>query len=204
MHQLRRVGFGRVYLEHISPVNLLHGEEGRGHAAAGRHELPAAEAQLLAVLVSQFENPPLDTLLHLALRGRKILTIRNDLSRYRRCSRSRLGSCDKALFSFAKPTAHCDFLPIYSYWRAKLRPGGCDWQCGPARKKRRPITCGVRVAPQPATGRCCTVPSGSVARALTPENDASSVAPRSGGVTYSAVDSASAIIALAAKTDTAM
>ena len=106
LDQLRRVCFGRVDLKHVGAVDFLHGKEGGGHAAAGRHELPAAQAQLLAVLVGQFENPPLHTLLHLALRGRKILAVGNNLGRYRRCSRSFLSSCDKTHFSFAKPTAH--------------------------------------------------------------------------------------------------
>ena len=104
--QLRLVGFGRVDLEHIGPVDLLHGKEGGGHATAGRHELPPAQAELLAVLVGQFENPPLDAFLRLALLGRKILTVGNNLGRYWRCRGSGLGSRDKALFSFAKPTAH--------------------------------------------------------------------------------------------------
>jgi len=60
------------------------------------------------------------------------------------------------------------------------------------------------VGAQPVTGRCCIEPSGSVTRALTPGNEASSVAPRSGGLTYRAVESASATVALAAKTETAM
>src|SRR5262249_39123722 len=37
------------------------------------------------------------------------------------------------------------------------------------------------VGAQPAAGRCCTEPSGSVTRALTPGNEASSVALRSCG-----------------------
>ena len=106
LDQLRRVCFGRVDLKHVGAVDFLHGKEGGGHAAAGRHELPAAQAQLLAVLVGQFENPPLHTLLRLALLGRKILTVGNDLSRYGCRSRSFFSSGDKTHFSFAKPTAH--------------------------------------------------------------------------------------------------
>ena len=111
LDHFRCMCFGRVDLEHVGPVDLLHGEEGGGHAAAGRHELPAAEAELLGVLIGKLDDPPLDTLLRLALRRRKILTVGNDLCRYRCCRGGFFSSCNKAHFSVAKPTAHRGFLP---------------------------------------------------------------------------------------------
>src|ERR1700757_4291665 len=98
--------FSRVDLEHIGAVDLLHRKKSGGHAATGRHELPAAQAKLLAVLISEFKNPPLYTFLYLALLGRQILTVRNDLSRNGCRSGSFFSSGDKAHFAFAKPTAH--------------------------------------------------------------------------------------------------
>ena len=110
--QLGLMSLGSVDLEHIGAVDFFEGQESRGHAAAGRHELPAAEAQLLAVLVGQFEDPPLDAFLRLALSGRQILAVGNNLRRYRGRGRSLFGSRDKTLFSFAQPAAHC-ILPNF-------------------------------------------------------------------------------------------
>ena len=96
----------RVDLKHIGAVDLLHRKEGGGHATPGGHELPAAQAKLLGVLIGELENPPLYTFLRLALLGRKILAVGNDLSWYGCCSRSCFSAGHKAHFSFAKPTAH--------------------------------------------------------------------------------------------------
>ena len=104
--QLRLARLGRVDLEHAAAVDLVHGQKSGGHAAARLHELPAAQAEPLAVGVGQLEDAPLDALLRLALRRRKILAIGHDLGRYRGCGRSRLGTCDETLFSFTEPTAH--------------------------------------------------------------------------------------------------
>jgi len=104
--QLGLVGLGGVDLEYVGAVDLFESKEGGGHAAAGRHELPTAQAELLAILVGQFEHPALDVLLRLTLPRRQVLTVGNNLGRYGGRSRSRLGPRDKALFSFAKPTAH--------------------------------------------------------------------------------------------------
>src|SRR5262249_13368081 len=49
---------------------------------------------------------PLEALLRLALRGRKILTVRYDLGRYRRCGRSRFGTRYQTLFPFTEPRTH--------------------------------------------------------------------------------------------------
>ena len=53
----------RVDLKHIGTVDLLHRKEGGGHATPGGHELPAAQAKLLGVLIGELENPPLRILL---------------------------------------------------------------------------------------------------------------------------------------------
>jgi hypothetical protein len=82
LHQLRRMRFGRVDLEHVGPIDLLHGEEGGGHAAACRQELAAAEAEFLSVLIGKLENPPFDALLSVALCWRKILAVGDDLRWY--------------------------------------------------------------------------------------------------------------------------
>jgi hypothetical protein len=58
-HQLRLARLGFVDLEHVAAVDLLHGQECGGHAAARPHELPAAQAEPLGVGVGQFQNPPL-------------------------------------------------------------------------------------------------------------------------------------------------
>src|SRR5262249_52145604 len=87
-------------------VDLVHGKESRRHPAARAHELPAAQAQSLAVEVRQLVYAFLDPLLRRALRGRQILAVRHDLGRYRRRGRRLLGTRDKALFSFTEPTTH--------------------------------------------------------------------------------------------------
>ena len=106
LHQLGLVRLGRRDLEHVGSIDLIHGEESSGHAAARLHELPTAQAEPLAVNVRQLEDAPFDALLRLALPRRKILAVRNDLGRNRGCGRSRFGACDKTLFSFAEPTTH--------------------------------------------------------------------------------------------------
>ena len=111
LDQLRRVGLSRIDLEHVRPIDLFHREEGCGHTAARRHELPAAQTQLLAVLVSKLENPPLNALLGFALSGRKILSVGDDLGRYRSCRRGFFGSFNKAHFSVAEPSTHRVSLP---------------------------------------------------------------------------------------------
>src|ERR1051326_8517095 len=68
-HQLRFVRLGLLDLEYVAAVDLLHGEESRGHAAARAHELPAAQPEPFAVGIGQFENPPLEPLPRLALRA---------------------------------------------------------------------------------------------------------------------------------------
>src|SRR5215471_3842501 len=125
LDQLRRVRFGGVDLEHVGPINLFHREEGCGHTATRRHELPAAQTQLLAVLVGKLKNPPLNALLRFALSRRKKLSVGDNLGRYRRCSSSFFGSCNKAHFSVAEPSTHRDSLPIYGVddcRGAQLRP----------------------------------------------------------------------------------
>src|SRR5205085_5963173 len=84
----------------------VHCEECRRHAAARVQELPAAQAEMLAVQVGEIVDPRLDLLLCSALRGREILTVGNNLSGNRRCRRCRLRTRDKALLSFTKPSAH--------------------------------------------------------------------------------------------------
>src|SRR5262245_4125835 len=83
--QLRLARFGGGDLEHVASVDLVHGQEGCGHAAAGLHELPAAEAQPLAVVVWEFEDAPFDALLRLALWRREVFAVRYDLGRDRGC-----------------------------------------------------------------------------------------------------------------------
>jgi hypothetical protein len=104
-HQLGLAGLCRRDLEDIA-VDVVHGEERSRHAAAGVHELPAAQAQPLAVRVGELVDPRLDLLLDGALRRRKILAVGNNLSGNRRCRRCRLSARNEALFSFTKPTAH--------------------------------------------------------------------------------------------------
>src|SRR5205085_11350778 len=84
----------------------VHCEECRRHAAARVQELPAAQAEMLAVQVGEIVDPRLDLLLCSALRGREILTVGNNLSGNRRCRRCRLRARDEALLSFTKPSAH--------------------------------------------------------------------------------------------------
>ena len=105
-HQLGLAGLGGRDLEDVA-VDVVHGEEGRRHAAARAHELPAAQAEAPAVHVGELVDPRLDLLLGSALRGRKILAVGNDLSRNRRCGRCRLSARDETLFSLTKPGAHC-------------------------------------------------------------------------------------------------
>src|SRR5262249_20747814 len=75
LHQLRLARLGLVDQEHVTAVDLLHGEECGRHAAASPHELPAAPSEPAAVATGQFQEAPLEPLLRLALRGRKILTV---------------------------------------------------------------------------------------------------------------------------------
>src|SRR5262249_2215855 len=105
-HQLRLACLGLIDLEHVAAVDFPHGEKRGGHAATRAHELAAAQPEPLTVYFSQFEDPPLEALLRLALRGRKILTVRYDLGRYRRCGRSRFGTRDQTLFPFTEPRTH--------------------------------------------------------------------------------------------------
>jgi hypothetical protein len=86
--------FGLADLEDVGPVDFLHRQKGSGHPAARAQELPAIQAQPLAVGVGQLEDAPLDALLRFALRRRQILAIRDNLGRYRRCGRSRLSALD--------------------------------------------------------------------------------------------------------------
>ena len=94
LHQFGLVRLGRRDLEHVGSIDLVHGDEGSGHAAACLHELPTAQAEPLAVDVSQLEDLPLDALLRLALWRWKILAIGHDLGGYRGCGRSRFSACD--------------------------------------------------------------------------------------------------------------
>src|SRR5262245_65074368 len=73
-HQLRLAGLGGRDLENIA-VDVVHAEECRRHAAARVQELPAAQAEVLAVDVGELVDPRLDLLLRVALRGRKILAV---------------------------------------------------------------------------------------------------------------------------------
>ena len=85
-HQLGLVGRCRRDLENIA-VDVVHGEECRRHAATRVQELPAAQAEVLAVQVGELIDPRLDLLLCSALRGREILAVGNNPSRNRRCRR---------------------------------------------------------------------------------------------------------------------
>ena len=105
-HQLRLARLGLLHLEHVAAVDLLHGQKCGGHAAARVHELPAAQAEPLGVGIRQLQDPPLEALLRLALRRRKIFAVRYDLGRDRRRSRSRFGTRDEALFAFTEPGTH--------------------------------------------------------------------------------------------------
>ena len=82
----------------------------------GVQELPAAQAEMLAVEVSEFVNPRLDLLLRRALWWREILAVGNNLGGNRRWGRCRLGARDEALFWFTKPRAHCS--PPF-FWPSK-------------------------------------------------------------------------------------
>jgi hypothetical protein len=104
-HQLGLAGLGGRDLEDIT-VDVVHCEERRRHAAARVQELPAAQAEAIAVHVGELVDPRLDPLLRGALRGREILSVGDDLGGNRGSSRCRLGARDEALFSFTKPTAH--------------------------------------------------------------------------------------------------
>ena len=124
-HQLGLAGLCRGDLENIA-VDVVHGEECRRHAAARVQELPAAQAEVLAVQVSELVDPRLDLLLCSALRGREILAVGNNLSGDRRCRRCRLGTRDEALFSFTKPSAHRSPPLLMIEARADRCPhGGC-------------------------------------------------------------------------------
>ena len=106
--RLHEFGLARlrfVDLKHAA-VDFLHGEEGGRHAAAGLHELAAAQAEAPGVDVGQFQDAPFHPLLQVALRGRQILAVRYDLGRYRGCGGSRFGTRDQALFALAEPAAH--------------------------------------------------------------------------------------------------
>ena len=105
----RELGFaslGGSDLEHARTVDLVHGQKGRRHPTAGLHELPAAQAQTLAVIVGQLEDAPFDAFLRVALRRRQKFTIGNNLSWYRCGGGSRFSTCHQALLSFTQPTAH--------------------------------------------------------------------------------------------------
>ena len=104
-HQFGLAGLGGRDLENIA-VDVIHGEERRRHAAACVQELPAAQAEVLAVHVRELVDPCLDLPLRRALRGREIFAVGNNLSRYRRCRRCRLRARDETLLSLTKPSAH--------------------------------------------------------------------------------------------------
>src|SRR5262245_19624889 len=110
---------GRVDLEYAGAIDLVHGEKGSGHAAARLHELPAAQSETLAVVVGELKDAPLDALLRLALRRRKIFTIGHNLRWDRRGGGSRLCTCHQPLLSFTQPTAHRGLSPIRIYRLAR-------------------------------------------------------------------------------------
>src|SRR6266436_242289 len=119
-HHLRLAGLGGRDLENIA-VDVVHAEECRRHATARVQELPAAQAEVLAVHVGELVDPCFDLLLRSALRGREILAVGNNLSRNRRCRRCRLCAGDETLFSLTKPGAHCCSPPFC--WPSTLLVG---------------------------------------------------------------------------------
>src|SRR5258707_2105378 len=101
-NQLGLARLGRIDLEDIGAIDLFHGEEGGGHAAAGAQELPPAQAQPLAVEVGQLEDPPLDALLCFALRRGGTFSPRAALGPCRWCGSGRITPC-QARFSVTAP-----------------------------------------------------------------------------------------------------
>ena len=64
----------------VAPEDLVHRQERGGHASGGRHELPAAHAELLGGGGGELVRARLDALLLLGLRHRHPLAVRHDLS----------------------------------------------------------------------------------------------------------------------------
>ena len=106
LRQLGLARLGRRHLEDVAAVDLVHGNEGRRHAATRAQELPAIEAEPLGIRIGELDDPPLDFLLGGALPWRQILAVGDDLGRDRRCRRGFLGPRDEALFAFTEPITH--------------------------------------------------------------------------------------------------
>jgi hypothetical protein len=106
LRQLGLVRLGRRHLEDVAAVDLVHGDEGRGHATARAQELAAVEAEPGRIGIGKLDDAALDPLLGRTLPGRQILAVGDDLGRDRRCRRRFLGACDEALFAFTEPVTH--------------------------------------------------------------------------------------------------
>src|SRR5260221_14776930 len=79
----------RFRLEHLvvvdvedAAIDLVHGEEARGHAAAAGEEYAPADPELLRRPLSQLLDPHLDAFLLVGLGKRHVLPIRDHLRRY--------------------------------------------------------------------------------------------------------------------------
>jgi hypothetical protein len=85
---LRR--FGRIDLEQAAE-DLVHGDEGRRHAAGAAQEAAPVEAEPAPVALGQFLDAGLHHSLCRTLRQRIELAVRHHLCRYRRAERSLVG-----------------------------------------------------------------------------------------------------------------
>src|SRR5204863_3819744 len=70
--------------------DVVHGEEGRGHAGAAGQERPAAQAVARTEVVRQLRDARLDALLLARLRQGVVLTVRDDLGGNRKLERVEL------------------------------------------------------------------------------------------------------------------
>ncbi len=80
--RMRLGDFRRADVERLS-IDLVHRQERRRHAAAGREELPARHPELAAVFVGHRQDQRLDRFLIDGLRHRVILLVGDDLRRQR-------------------------------------------------------------------------------------------------------------------------
>ena len=92
------------------PIDLVHRDEGCGHAGGGLEEAAAVQPLLAAEIVGHGEQPRLDLALPFVLRVGIEFVAGDDLGRDRRLVLAQFGRHQCGKFGFRQLVAH-DFLP---------------------------------------------------------------------------------------------